>query len=387
MSVNDDFIRGYKYLCIKVFYHGIMDNKLNFRKILAWILFPLTMWYAIGVAFRNFLFSLGILKERTHGVTSIGVGNLCMGGAGKTPFVDYLLKMLQTDYRVANLSRGYGRKTQGFLEADENATTSTIGDEPYMLHKRNPDARVAVCENRNKGIEKLLSLPEPPQIVVLDDAFQHRYVKPTVNILLTEYGKPFFNDFVLPFGDLREPRSGYRRANIIVVTKTPEGINPLEKFAFNAKLKAKPHQQVFFTSIDYQKPVALNDGLPAVELTDFKNILLITGIANPQPLADKLSATATVRHLPFADHHVFFKEDFELIASTFDQLPDEARAIVTTEKDAVRIADNPNYQCIAHLPVYYLPISVKFLDNDGQKFADCLLKTVQENVFYLKKNG
>ena len=363
-----------------------MGNKQQIRKIIAWLLFPLTIGYAIGMALRNFCFTIGILKERTHKVTTIGVGNLCTGGAGKTPFTDYLLKMFKTDYQTACLSRGYMRKTQGFVEATTDTVPLQIGDEPYMLHKRNSDVLVAVCENRNKGIEKLLSMPEPPQLVVLDDVFQHRYVKPTVNILLTEYGKPFFNDFVLPFGDLREMRQGYSRANIIVVTKTPENTNPIERYAFTQKIKAKPYQQVFFTAIEYQNPIPLNDGLPSLRLDELKNVLFVSGIANPQPAVERLSANANVELLAFADHHNFSKMDFDLINSKFQQMSGDDKIILTTEKDAVRIYNNSEYQQISNLPIYYLPIEVKFLDNDEKKFADCITKTVCENIYVLKND-
>lgn len=354
------------------------------RKILAWILFPLTMWYAIVVAIRNICFSLGILKERSHRATTICVGNLCTGGAGKTPHADYLLKLLGQEHRTASLSRGYKRSTTGFVEAGAETTVAEIGDEPFLLKKRNPEVCVAVCEDRNKGIETLLSKPEPPQIIILDDAYQHRYVKPSVNILLTEFDNPYFRDHILPFGNLREFRIGAHRANYIIVTKTPENINPVEKYAFIQKIKALPHQQVFFSTIEYQEPVALNEDNAPMQLSDFQNILLVTGIANPKPLVDKLSASTNVRHLPFADHHKFEKEDFELIANTFAQLPEGENAIITTEKDAVRIVDNTNYQHIAHLPIYCLPIGIRFLGNDGEKLEETLAKTVRENDYYLK---
>lgn len=353
------------------------------RKIFAWLLFPLTIWYAIGVAMRNLLFFIGILKERTHRVTTIGVGNLCVGGAGKTPHVDYLLKKLKNDYRVATLSRGYRRATKGFVLAGEGVGVSDIGDEPYMLYKRNADVQVAVCENRNLGIEKLLAQPEPPQIVILDDAFQHRYVKPTVNILLTEYGSPFFSDHTLPFGNLREPRRGYGRAGIIIVTKTPPDINPIDRYAFRQKIKAKPHQQVYFTSVEYQNPLPLHGGLPPVELAGLKSVLFVSGIANPQPAIDMLSANAKVEHLAFADHHKFTKEDCAFIADTFDRMPDSEKIILTTEKDSVRLLDSVDCQIIERLPIYYLPITVKFLGKDGDEFSKMLEKSIKENLYYL----
>ena len=364
-----------------------MNNKLKTRKIFAWLLFPLTMWYAVAVAMRNFFFNIGILKERTHKVTTIAVGNLCTGGAGKTPFVDYLLKMLNADYRTASLSRGYGRHTKGFLEAGDSATASEIGDEPMLLHRRNPDVRVAVCEDRNTGIERLLSEAEPPQIVVLDDAYQHRYVKPTVNILLTEYGNPFFNDQVLPFGNLREPRRNYRRASVIVVTKSPKSLNPLDRRMFVKQLKPLPHQQVFFTAIEYHDLIPMDGGMPPKRLADLKQVLFVSGIANPQPAIDRISTTATVNSLAFADHHNFSKADFEQIAYNFQQMSGDEKIIVTTEKDAVRIAGTPGFEVIAQLPVYYLPIEIRFLGDDEKKFSDCLLNTVKENVFFHRRNG
>ena len=361
-----------------------MDNRLKIIRISAWVLFPLTIWYAIGVALRNFCFSIGILKERTHHVTTIGVGNLCVGGAGKTPVADYLLKLFKTDYRVALLSRGYKRSTKGFVEASEDASVETIGDEPYMLFKRSPEVRVAVCENRNLGIDKLMSSPEPPQVVVLDDVFQHRYIRTSVNILLTEFGNPFFKDRVMPFGNLREFKSEYRRANIIIVTKTPEDLNPIDKKGFLHHIKAKPHQQVFFTTIKYHNPVPLNVDNPSIELSDLKNVLFVSGIANPQPVVDKLSRTAMVKHLPFADHHAFSKNDCELITSTFEQMSGEDKIIITTEKDSVRMVNSAAYQDIAHLPIYYLPIEIVFLNKDEECFSETLFKSVRENVYYLE---
>ncbi len=360
-----------------------MDNSLKTRKIFAWLLFPLTMWYAIGVALRNLLFSIGLKKEHTHAVTTIGVGNLCTGGAGKTPHVDYLLNLLKPDYRVACLSRGYKRGTKGFVLATDTSKVNDLGDEPYMLHKRHTDVYVAVCENRNHGIEKLLALPEPPQIIVLDDVFQHRYVKPDINILLTEYDKPFFSDFVLPYGNLREPRCGYKRANIIIVTKTPPTADPIERYAFVQKINPKPHQQVFFTSIQYQNPRPLNGNGAELPLADLKNVLFVSGIANPQPAIDMLSGIATVQHLAFADHHKFEKEDYALIFSMFKNNQNADTIILTTEKDAVRLTESPHFKQIEQLPIYYLPISVQFVGRDGEDFSNGLAKTIKENVYYL----
>lgn len=349
------------------------------RKTISYCLFPLTMWYAIGVAFRNFLFLIGVKKETSPQVTTISVGNLATGGTGKTPMVEHLIGLLGDEFSVALLSRGYKRKTKGFLLADEHATAETIGDEPYMMHSKFPHVATAVCEKRLEGIRQLLSLQQPPQLVLMDDAYQHRYVKPSLNILLTEYQCPYYRDQILPFGNLREFKSARSRANIVVVTKSPEKINPIEKHLIIGSLGLKPYQKVFFSSIVYGDPIGLFGDSPSAYTPQ---VLLVTGIAHPQPLVDEVSRHAKVAHLAFADHHDFAAADLEHIRSAYAKLP-QGSMILTTEKDAARLI--PHREALNGLPISYLPITVKVHPNGDIDFDQVVLKTVRENVQFLDK--
>ena len=212
---------------------------MSFRKTISWFLFPLTVWYAVGVCFRNLLFALGIKSQTAPPVTTIGVGNLCTGGSGKTPHVEYLLRLLSGSYETALLSRGYRRKTSGFVLDDGCHSPSRLGDEPSMLALKFPNVTVAVCEKRVEGVHQLLKRDPAPQLIVLDDVFQHRYLKPTVNILLTEYGNPYFKDHILPFGNLREFRSARRRADIVIDTKSTSSLNPIYRHNYHSTLSTK----------------------------------------------------------------------------------------------------------------------------------------------------
>ena len=218
------------------------------------------MWYAVGVWFRNLMFSLGLKRQVAPPVTTIGVGNLCAGGAGKTPHVEYLLRLLSPHYETALLSRGYRRHTKGFLLDDGCHSPSRLGDEPAMLAGKFPKLTVAVCEDRVEGVRRLLQSELPPQVVVLDDVYQHRSIKPTVNILLTEYHKPYFSDHIMPYGDLREFRSARRRARMVIVTKAPEQLDPISRHSFVSRLRLRPHQKVFFSHIHYSHPLPLMGG-------------------------------------------------------------------------------------------------------------------------------
>ena len=349
------------------------------RSVLAFLLFPLSIWYAVGVAFRNLAFAIGLKKEVSPHVTTISVGNLATGGTGKTPMVEHLVRLFADEFSVALLSRGYRRKTKGFVLADDQASAETIGDEPYMMHRKYPQVATSVCEKRVEGIRQLLSLQQPPQLVLLDDAFQHRYVKPTINILLTEYQAPYYRDRILPFGNLREFRSARSRANIVVVTKSPEKVNPIEKHLIIGSLGLKPYQKVFFSSIIYGTPLDL---FAKTETNYTPQVLLVTGIAHPQPMIDEVKRHAKVTHLPFADHHDFSPSDLERIRSAYAQLP-QGSMILTTEKDAARLM--PHREALNGLPVSYLPITVMVHPNGDIDFDQVLLKAVRENVQFLDK--
>lgn len=349
---------------------------MNNHKLLAWLLLPFSIWYAVAIAIRNLMYIIGAKRTVVPPVTTIGVGNLCMGGAGKTPMVDYILALFQDRHDIALLSRGYKRKTKGYLLADEHATIETIGDEPFMLHQKYPNVTTAVCEKRLTGLLELQKTDTPPQLVVLDDVYQHRQIKPTLNILLTEFDRPFFHDSILPFGNLREFKSARDRANIIIVTKSPENLNPLEKHAFISNLQAKPYQKIFFSYLQYGNPTPVSPTVPPLHDLP-KHLLLVTGIANPTPLIRHLSSKHQVKHLPFPDHYSFTPQDINHIQEALLALP-QGSIVLTTEKDAVRLRQLDLHQ----LPIYYLPISIRIHQSDDHNLDRLLTSIVRENIEY-----
>lgn len=364
---------------------------MSFRKTVSWILFPLTMWYAVGVWFRNLMFTMGLKKQASVPVTTIGVGNLCAGGAGKTPHVEYLLRMLSDDCRVALLSRGYGRKTHGFVQDDGSHSAARLGDEPAMVARKMPQVKVAVCEKRVAGVQKLLQQEQAPEVVVLDDVFQHRYIKPTVNILLTEYDHPYYEDRILPFGDLRESRSGRFRANIVIVTKSPENLNPIEKHNIVNELGLLAYQKVFFSYLHYEDPVPLMGG-NAVRLDTLDSVLVVTGIANPKPMLDYVGKGCEVASLRFSDHHKFSHSDLKHIRKTFEQMKGDRKIILTTEKDAARLRDHvasdakkADAEVLAGLPIYCLPVEVRIHQTDDYNFDQTIQNIVHENILFQDK--
>lgn len=315
------------------------------------------MWYAIVVALRNWKYDRRNIRPTPN---TIGIGNLRMGGTGKTPHTEYLIRLL-SDRSVALLSRGYGRKSKGFVLADGGTGADVLGDEPAMMARKFRDITVAVCEDRVEGVSRLLQQANPPQVVLLDDAYQHRRIRPAVNILLTEYNDPYFKDFILPFGNLREGRRGSRRADIIVVTKCPKDISDIERQRFIKRLKAREGQEVFFSYIEYGKPVPVfGDG----ECQDADNLLVVTGIAHPEPMIRYLEKEHKVTHLRFADHHGFSESDCHKIKETFNAMTG-SKALITTEKDAMRMLVPSVRDRLGALPIYYLPIAVRFFDEAG----------------------
>lgn len=278
-------------------------------KLLRKILFPVVPIYYAVTSLRNKLYDLGIKKSKAYDFPIICVGNLSAGGTGKTPMIEYLIDLLKNDYKVATLSRGYGRKTKGFLIANENATAESLGDEPFQFYNKfKNDVIISVDENRNHGIQNLRLLDELPEIILLDDAFQHRKVKAGFNILLTTYSNPYFKDFVLPTGNLREPKSGAKRADIIVVTKCPNNISEGHKNKIIERIRPEDYQHVFFSSIKYSNHVVSSNN--TVKIDDLLEFTLVTGIANSKPLVDFLSEKKLeFSHLNFKDHHEFSQQD------------------------------------------------------------------------------
>lgn len=328
-------------------------------KLLRKILFPLVPVYYGVTTLRNMLYDLGLKKSKSYTLPVICVGNLSVGGTGKTPMIEYLVKLLKDDYKLATLSRGYKRKSEGFQLANENTTVEILGDEPFQFYSKfQEEIEVAVDGNRQEGIETLMALKSPPEIILLDDAYQHRKVKAGFNILLTTYHNLYTDDFVLPTGNLREPRSGANRANIIVVTKCPNNLEASKKVEIVNQINPKKHQSVFFSSIDYSEEVISLIGTKAIDkLHDFT---LVTGIANPKLLVDFLNnKDLKFEHLNFKDHHGFTQEDISKLK--------EKELIVTTEKDFMRLK---HYESLRD-KLYYLPIAVN-IDNSS-KFNELII--------------
>lgn len=342
------------------------------------------MWYAVGVWFRNLLFDLGIKRQVAPNVTTIGVGNICAGGAGKTPHVEYLLRLLSEQHPTALLSRGYRRKSHGFLLDDGSHNAARLGDEPAMVATKFPNVQVAVCEKRVAGVEKLMQQSQPPKVVVLDDAFQHRYIKPTINILLTEYDKPYCNDRILPYGNLREGRRARYRANIVVVTKSPQSLNPIDKHNIVSRLKLKPFQKVFFSYIHYCDPLPLM-GTDPLPLQTVEAVLLVTGIANPEPMRQYVSGFCQVSTICFSDHHRFTSADLRRIRRAFVQMSSGRKLILTTEKDAARLREFAGREVMSGLPIYYLPIEVRIHQNTDMNFDQTVQTIVHDNILFQER--
>ena len=317
------------------------------------LLLPFAILYGLGVRLRHFLYDRGWLSSKRYPFPILCVGNLAVGGTGKTPMVEYLVRLLGQE-QVAILSRGYRRKTRGFILADDSATAMTLGDEPYQYHRKFPRATVTVCESRQEGIERLLENPHF-KYIILDDAFQHRKVQAGTNLLLTSYDKLYTQDFLLPVGSLRDIRSRARKAQIIIVTKCPE-LTQAEQEQIIQQLKPLPSQKVYFTSIAYSDRVYSHEDSQALKDFIATPFTLVTGIANPTPLVDFLEKQgASFEHLAYSDHHHFSNRELELLR--------QKGRILTTEKDYVRLEG-------ALSTLYYLPIETQFLNDQRLIFND-----------------
>lgn len=320
------------------------------------ILFPFSIIYDGVTSLRNKLFDLGVLKSTTFDLPIIVVGNLSVGGTGKTPQIEYLINLLKDNYKIAILSRGYKRKSKGFLLANQTISVAQLGDEPYQFYSKYKNIYVAVDENRVHGIQQLQQMKDPPQIILLDDAFQHRKVNSDFNILLTPYNDLYIDDLILPAGNLRESHRGAKRARIIIITKCPHNISSSEKEKIKDKLKLQKGQQLFFTTIHYSDTVKGKDNSISLnKLTDY-DLLLVTGIAKPKPLLQFLdSENISFEHIEFPDHHNFSQKDIKAIKTKLDQIKTKNKLILTTEKDYTRLKK--------HLDSVYLSIQVVFLEN------------------------
>lgn len=345
--------------------------------ILKILLLPITLIYSIAIMFRNLLYDFGIFSSKAFDFPVISIGNLSVGGTGKTPHTEYIISELKGKFKMAVLSRGYKRKTSGFKIIDDSDNAETAGDEPFQIFQKFKNIIVAVDEKRKRGIEKLRELPNPPNLVLLDDAFQHRSVKAGLNILLTDYTKPFTEDIPLPSGRLREPRRGAKRADIIVVTKSPDVLSPLEIRRLSSIINPEPYQKVFFSYIAYQdlKPLnlAAKENLAESKSISKFSILLVSAIANNKPLMLHLKRhTKEIKALPFRDHHFFEEKDYEKIKQEYNDIFSNKKAIIITEKDAVKI----DIEAIGTIPLFMLPIKIKFHQHGDDDF----IKEIKEHA-------
>lgn len=329
------------------------------------------------MAIRNLLFNWGILPQKSHSVKVISVGNLSMGGTGKTPHVEFLIQTLKDQYKTATLSRGYGRKTKGFELVDKTSTSHDVGDEPLQYFNKFKNVLVGVCENRNDGVKALQKLQPDLECVILDDAFQHRYIKRDINIMLTDFHEPFYKDYVVPSGKLREFRRGYKRADIIIVTKTPIVLSPFTKRRLEDEMKVMPYQKVLFSKIEYDGFVHLSSGEKNKSLNKVSSIILFTGIANSYPLQDYLKKFCNeLVVLTFPDHHDYSDQDIDLIQSTYSEQFTSNKILVTTEKDAQRLQVSKKKEILLQYPVYYVPIHIVFHNGDEN-----ILNQAIKNIF------
>ncbi|MEY4927907.1 MAG: hypothetical protein RI894_2343 [Bacteroidota bacterium] len=337
------------------------------------LLAPFSLLYGLGVAIHDLLYRQEILRSTEFSVPVIGVGNLSVGGSGKTPHVEYLADFLRTYINVGILSRGYKRKTRGFLLLTENTTATDAGDEPMQYFRKYSDVTVAVAENRSYGIINLMGNRPNLQCILLDDSLQHRAVQAGFSILLTEYSLPFTRDYLLPSGRLREWRSGYQRADTIIISKCPPTLSAENRQKMIDEIKPYPHQKIFFSYYEYQAPYRFQYPSLTTQLTTGTDILLISAIANTDYLLDYLRQKVnTIRTLEFPDHYFFEKTDIGTLKNEYERLNSRNKIILTTEKDAIRLELHLNLLRDYQLPIFVLPLRICFHDKDEEAFQDTI---------------
>jgi len=325
------------------------------------LLIPFSILYGLGVSINNLLYRWEVLKPFRFSLPIISVGNLTVGGSGKTPHTEYLIRLLSPHISIATMSRGYGRKTKGFLIAHDNISAYEIGDEPLQYARKFEDIVVSVAENRGMGIPKLISQHPEVETVLLDDAFQHRSIEPGLNILLTEYSKPYYDDFLMPTGRLREWASGAKRADAVVVSKCPQEVSLDDMQKMEKKLKLQPNQELFFSHYKYLHPYNVFNPSQRVDLSNFDSVFLVSAIANTDYLLEYLeNQDLNVYDLSFADHHRFSNYEISNIIHRFKQQPGEQKILLTTEKDAMRLELHKGYFLEKDTQVFALPIEVRF---------------------------
>ena len=340
------------------------------------LLKPLSVLYGIGVGLRNKLFDLGLYHSTKSDITTISVGNITVGGTGKTPHAEYILSLISNRVNTAYLSRGYKRSTQGFHIADEKSNASTIGDEAFQIKQKFPSITVAVDGNRHNALRKLRDSKNPPKVVVLDDAYQHRSLHPDLNILLIDFNRLTYHDSMLPLGELREPSENTDRADIIIFTKCPPTIMPVDMLSTRTQINPFPYQTLYYTTLTYEEPKGLFTN-KKLNLQG-KEIILLTGIAQPQHLHKHLEKYASlITALKYPDHHKFTSHDIKELVEDFEKLKNNNRAIITTEKDATRLMSMNIPENIKN-DIYTIGVKIKFLFN-GQKDFDAQIDKFLRN--------
>lgn len=332
-------------------------------QILRYLLFPVSLLYGVITWLRNKLFDWGIWKQTPIPYPSICVGNLSTGGTGKTPHVLMLNQWFSDENNITIISRGYGRKTKGLVLADQTSNAETIGDEPMLFHTASPQPQVIVTEKRVRAISKLKEKKRPNTLVLLDDAFQHRHVKAGVNLLLTDYNKPYFRDFLLPTGNLREFKSGQKRADYVIVTKCPNTLSDEEKNQYTRRIDL-PQTSVYFSTIVYSDWTPLSNCALPIEI---EKIVLVTGIANPKPLEEHLSQNFSLKSVIFPDHHAFTRSDIQHIHEIFGNFASDKTILLTSEKDAVRLQAFAEADLLKDFPWFVQKMSVRLDREDDLK--------------------
>jgi tetraacyldisaccharide 4'-kinase len=360
-------------------------TKTNFQRLFYIILFPFSIIYGIVVRFRNFLYDTNILTSHEFNAPVLSVGNITVGGTGKTPHVEYIVSLLEEIEKPAVLSRGYKRKSKGFVKASVNSTLAEIGDEPLQIKRKFTNVDVVVDKNRVRAIRRMLSEDPTLRAIVLDDAFQHRSVSPGLNILLIDYNRPLQEDYYLPAGRLREPASSRYRANIIILTKCPDDIKPIDRRLISDNLKLMPYQTLYYTQFKYGTPQPVFPEIKPVYPINEKNsknssVLLVTGIASPLQLKNYLSKTIDeIEQIEYPDHYIFKQSDIDNIDKRFAQMKGENKVIITTEKDAVRLINAFNISDELRKLMFYIPVEVEFLNDEGPVFDKQIINYVQKN--------
>lgn len=355
-------------------------------KILRFFLYPLSVLYGLLMHFRNWCFDKKLFNVYHPKIKTISVGNLSAGGTGKTPHVEYLVRLLESSWKLATLSRGYGRKTTGFRVATLTDNALTIGDEPAQYHQKFMDIIVAVDAKRKRGIKKLIGQFPELQVILMDDAFQHRSVKAGIDIVLTDYGHMYYDDKMLPTGNLREFKSGIYRADVIIVSKTPAIFSPIERRHILSNINPKPHQQVFFSYIKYyslthffNKTCFLEHNFKEIIGKDTE-VLVFAGIANPSLLEEFVrSKCKAYKLISFEDHHTFSKTDLTVIKKEYDAMRSAKKIILTTEKDAMRLLPLNLSADWSNLPLFFISIAVQMHQQDEEKFNQLIVNYVRTN--------